>query len=176
MQLERDAADVLHLEATFEPSVAYCVWYNFRQMKVLREENLSIMWQSAVTAFCKQQVTHAQLSALLAASPHAVPAKSTEVNPLLLLQHFFKLNATAAVGVDTPSSHSRPQQIASQTGTGLLTFLWSSLDDVSAPKDAVARSLKQYAQAMIGPEALSTAMWYLCDLPYCWSTFWRWSR
>lgn len=153
LQLERDAADVLHLEATFEPSVAYCVWYNFRQMKVLREENLCIMWQSAVIAFCKQQVTNAQLSVLLAASPHAVPAKSTEVYPLLLLQHFFKLNATAAIGVDAPSSHSRPQQSASQIGTGPLTFLWGSLEDVSAPKDALARSFQQYALAMTGPEA-----------------------
>lgn len=128
MQLGRDATDVLQLEATFEPSIAYCVWYIFRHLKVLGEEDLCIMWQSAVNAFCKHQVTYSQLSALLAASPQAVPAKGTEVEPLLLLQHVLTIIASAASALDMPSSHSRPLQSASQTGAGLLTFLWSSLD------------------------------------------------
>lgn len=156
LQLEHDAADVLQLEATFVPSIAYCVWYNFRQLnaKALNEESLSIMWHTAVHAFCKQQVTYAQFSALLAASPHAFPAENKQVEPLLLLQHFLAINAKA-LAVDRPSGHSRPQPNASagQTDTESITFLWGSLDNATAPEDALLRSIQLTAQAMLGPEA-----------------------
>ena len=118
LQLERDAANVLQLQATFVPSITYCVWYNFRQLNVkgLNEEALSIMWQTAVHAFCKQQITYAQFSALLAASPHAFPMESKEVEPLLLLQHFLAINAKAALASDMLSGHSSEP----------ITFLWGS--------------------------------------------------
>ena len=155
LQLEHDEADVLQLEASFEPSITFCVWYNFRQLnaKALNEEDLSIMWQTALHAFCKQQVTYAQFSALLAASPHAFPAKSKEVEPLLLLQHFLAIHAKAALALNTPSSHSRPQPSAGQTDTEPSTFLWGSLGNATVPEAAVGRSLQQFAQAMMGPDA-----------------------
>lgn len=155
LQLEHDAADVLQLEAMFEPSITYCVWYNFRQLnaKALNEEALSIMWQTALHAFCKQQVTYAQFSALLAASPHAFPVESKEVEPLLLLQHFLAIHAKAALALDTPSGHSTPQPSAGQTDTQPMTFLWGSLGNAKAPKDALLRSLQQVAQAMMRPDA-----------------------
>ena len=121
--------------------------------KALNEEALSIMWQTAIHAFCKQQVTYAQFSALLAASPHALPVECKEVEPLLLLQHFLAINAKAASAVDMPSSHSRPQPSAGQTDTESITFLWGSLGNAKAPKDALLCGLQQYAQAMVGPEA-----------------------
>lgn len=97
LQVERDAADVVQLEATFEPSIAYCVWYNFRQLivHVCDEEALVVMWDCALRAFCQLQFTNAQLSAMLAASPQASAAKSLHSELLLMLQHNLSLNASA---------------------------------------------------------------------------------
>lgn len=153
-KVERDAADVVQIEAIFEPSIAYCVWYNFRQFKVHMhdEEALVVMWDCALRAFCQLQFTNAQLSAMLAASPQASPAKNLNSEPLLLLQHNLSLSATA---LDRSRSGSRAHQSVSGTSSEAITFLSGSLGNTKGPEDARRRSMLQFVQAMTTPQAVS---------------------
>jgi len=146
--VQRDTAAVAELEVQFEPTIAFCTWYNFKQLKVkaTHEENLAMVWQLMLKAFSRIQITNSQLSALLAASLSTSLATAHELEPLLLLQHILALSSRS---VGSPHRSAR-NVVEVEADACPIRFLWGNLGE-NAPLQAQAISIQQLAEALVTP-------------------------
>lgn len=143
LQVPHDAAGVLQLEVSVKPTIAFVVWYNFRQLKARDEENLSIVWHTMLQAFCRRQIANVQLLNSLKASPLAFPGANQDLQPLLLLQQILAMShATVPVS-------SKAQKAQLQSNAAPAQFAWGGLGGDQGPESARLQATQLLGLALI---------------------------